>query len=496
MKKKVLFILVDSLMPQLLEHALDKRLVPGFEFLTQHGTYSNDVVTVFPTMTASIDTSMITGVYPHEHGVPGLVWYDSEKKKIINYINGAKCVAKIGIKDCAKNVVFDLNEDHMSKNVETIFEALATEGLSSGSINLVAHRGTSTHQVKLPTLVKSLGCLKGDSTVPGPNIMTLGQLVYPETLQSYVKQSSSASPLQRYGVNDTFATEVCKKLIQEDQLPDFTMLYLPDHDHQVHIKGPQHAEHSLVKVDQYIQQILSAFGSWEKAREQVTFIITSDHGQTFVGKQNVYNIDLDKVLNRLNIPPLGSPVDETHQLVVCNNERMAYLYPLKQDVEQKVIDTLKEESRIDILAWKEKDTVHILQPGSERRLQYKMNGPQTDTYGQKWELKGDLKILDLDVTDDGKINYGDYPDVCSRLYGALFSQDCPLMVVTSRPGYEFKSRYFPTHNGGGSHGSLHLNDSTIPFIVSEKLEKKQLPKRLVEFKSFFLDMLHRKVHHK
>jgi hypothetical protein len=71
--------------------------------------------------------------------------------------------------------------------------------------------------------------------------------------------------------------------------------------------------------------------------------------------------------------------------------------------------------------------------------------------GDGWEVSGDRVALDLD---------GDtYPDALSRLWSAL---DCPHsgdVLVSAGLGYEFVDWGGADHVGGGSHGSLHRDDS-------------------------------------
>jgi hypothetical protein len=81
------------------------------------------------------------------------------------------------------------------------------------------------------------------------------------------------------------------------------------------------------------------------------------------------------------------------------------------------------------------------------------------------ENNGEWSVLDLRIRE-GIVDYGDYPDALSRLYGALYSQEFPMIVITARPRYEFKSKFYPVHLDGGSHGSLHKYDSTIPLIIT------------------------------
>jgi hypothetical protein len=62
--KKVILLLVDSLMPTALEAGIRHKTVPALQFLMDRGRYWNNCATVYPTMTASVDSSLLTGVYP------------------------------------------------------------------------------------------------------------------------------------------------------------------------------------------------------------------------------------------------------------------------------------------------------------------------------------------------------------------------------------------------------------------------------------------------
>ncbi|WP_237088806.1 alkaline phosphatase family protein [Paenibacillus larvae] len=76
----MIVLLVDSLMPDTLEACIRHKTVPALQFLMDRGRYWPNCVTVFPTMTASVDSSLVTGVYPNIHKVPGLIWYNPEEK--------------------------------------------------------------------------------------------------------------------------------------------------------------------------------------------------------------------------------------------------------------------------------------------------------------------------------------------------------------------------------------------------------------------------------
>jgi predicted AlkP superfamily pyrophosphatase or phosphodiesterase len=482
--KKVIMLLVDSLMPNTLEEAIRHKTVPALQFLKDRGRYWPNCVTVFPTMTASVDSSLLTGAYPDVHRVPGLIWYDPEEKAIVNYINGWKCVQKLGLSNCARNVLYNLNEKHLSKQVTTLFEELAYKGITSASINAMIHRSFKQHRVRPPFLVDLATGFRLRDEISGPDILTLGAMV--ETGMEQQIPSRLSGFRQWYGITDSYAVHMVKLLIQTQKQPDFLLAYLPDNDHKVHKKNPAHAEEALIQTDKQIQEILNVFGGWDAALDQCVFIVISDHGQTRIGNTKEFNIDLDRLLQSFRVLQLGENVRD-HELVVANNERMAYIYPLKPDKQHEAIRCLMTESRFDIIAWKEDQGVRVKEGGSGREFYFEPGGVIVDPYGSSWKMTGELQVLDLSLHQD-RLEYGDYPDALSRLYGALYSQHVPVIVVTTRPRYELKSRYYPTHLNGGSHGSLHKYDSLIPLIVAGTDHPVKEPPRLIDLKNYIVEL--------
>jgi hypothetical protein len=488
--KKVIFFMIDSFMPDVLEKCLKEGKVPALAFFMQKGMYWNECTTVFPTMTASVDCSLITGEYPDKHKIPALIWYSPEEKRIINYINGGFPLLPMGITNCAKNVLCALNDEHLSKDVRTIYEELADQGKTSGSINLIAHRSYQKYKFDLPFLLRLLTKFSSFNDVTGPDIFTMGCLVRSK-LNPALPWRWDESIFRNYGLNDAFATRFLGHLIRHRILPDFTMVYLPENDHQVHLH-PERACEILAKVDTHLQKFLNQFSSWDEAVEKYLFILTGDHGQTIIGNSESHNIHLEGLFTGMQIATYGDKTIEKNDLVIANNERVTYIYPLKPHVEEEVIARSKKEERIDLIAWKELDWVHVCSGKKSGMCRFRRGGNTKDIYNADWTVEGDLQILDLSQESEGRnVTFGEFPDVFSRLYGALFSQDIPFVVLTAAPGYEFKSAYAPTHLGGGSHGSIHRKDSTIPLIISggnDRPPSFQAP-RLVDLKNYILQVL-------
>ncbi|MFS0554639.1 alkaline phosphatase family protein [Brevibacillus sp. 179-C9.3 HS] len=481
--KKVILFLIDSMMPDVLERCIAANIAPAFRFFMEHSQYIPDCVTVFPTMTASIDCSLITGVYPDQHKVPGLVWYDPEQKKMVNYINGATPVRKIGISSCGGNVLFDLNERHLSKDVKTIHEIVEEKHLVSGSVNVIAHRGHKQHKVHLPPLLDAITSFTLREKVSGPTIMSMGALVRPAMFRS-VPWNFSQSAMEGYGINDTYAIDVLIEVIRSGQQPHFTLVYLPENDHKLH-NSPEDALQHLADVDKQLVRFLDSFTSWEQMLERNVCILISDHGQTVIGASEDHNISLDHLLANFSIHSLGTDVTPEVEVVICNNERMSFLYPVNGTNLLSIVDAVSVDERIDLIAWKEGEKIKVRRGGTRQEMCFWRNGEYQDAYGSSWSVEGDVSVLDVQY--DGEfLSFDTYPDAFSRLYGSLFSQTGEVIVVTAAKSYEFLSECAPTHLGGGSHGSLHKQDSLIPLVVAGASQRFPLPARLVDVKDFIL----------
>lgn len=492
MDKKVILLLIDSLMAETMLPLFKDGSIPALQFLWERGMRWKEAVTLFPTMTASVDSSLVTGRYPDQHKVPGLIWYRPEEREIINYVNSWKSVYKIGILKTAQNLLHHLNEKHLNKETATIFEELSKRGISSAAINAVIHRGPFAHPIRPPFLLRFMTGRKLISPVYGPERMTLGSLIpqeFHKNLSFWVK-----GPFQRYGINDAYALEATLYFLSQQNPPRFFFVYLPDHDHQVHKLRPKGAFASLRRVDEKIRRLLDFFPSWEEALEKAVFIVLGDHGQTEIGQEKRHRIDLDRLLSSFRLLPIGAKAKD-EELVVANNERMAYLYPLKEGVLQRLLQVLACEEEMDLIAWKEDGGVKVLQGGERGNpFFFKPEGNLADPYGRKWTVCGEVPVGMASIEGE-EIGFHQYPDLFSRLYGALYAQPIPVVVVTAAAFHELKSRFYPTHLGGASHGSLHHLDSYVPLIIAGSPLRFPLGKtdgehpRILELKEYILHLL-------
>jgi hypothetical protein len=81
-----------------------------------------------------------------------------------------------------------------------------------------------------------------------------------------------------------------------------------------------------------------------------------------------------------------------------------------------------------------------------------------DRRGRRWALRGDEAALELG-TGSGEVESDTYPDGLGRLWSALACPHSGDVLVSAELGFEFVDWGGADHVGGGSHGSLHRDDS-------------------------------------
>ncbi|WP_340404776.1 alkaline phosphatase family protein [Bacillus smithii] len=480
-KRPVIFLMIDSLMDEPLQKAMKEKRVPALEFLIQNGQYYPNVVSSYPTMSVTIDSTLLTGTYPDHHNIPGLVWYDEKEKRIVNYGSGKKEIVALGTKQVLKDILYHLNNQHLSKSVTTIHEELEKNKKHSASINGLIYRGDYEQTLDVPKPISFFRLLPKQLKTNGPILFSFGRF-------------SQFDPNNRYnhfwqnvGFNDHFSAQEVKYLIQKKKLPAFTIAYLPSNDHTVHKNGPM-AIKGIEKADKQLQNILNSYDSWDEALKKAVWIVMGDSGQSPIGKdKNQSLISLNSLLQNYRISKLGEPIKENDQIVLAVNERMAFIYTLDHNISfSEIASKLKHDSRIGFIAWKENDWIHVANEKAKDTFQFRPNGKFTDPYNQSWTLEGDASILDLAIKENN-IQYGNYPDALARLYSSFHSHNGRYLIVDAKPGHEFVSEKSPTHIGGAAHGSLHKQDSLVPMIVVGTDARPQ-SLRQVDLKDYFLQL--------
>lgn len=482
-KKRVILLMIDSLMDMPLQEAFKGEKAPALQFFSENGQYFPNLVSPFPTMSVNVDSTLLTGVYSDKHKVPGLVWYKKDENRIINYGTHVRELIKLGLKQSMLDVFYNLNHQHLSKQQQTIHEVLKEMGVQSASINALLYRGGYQSQLKIPFLLSIFTGLSRELKSYSPSLFSYGAMHKINPLKKY------SFCWQKYGFNDKFSANELKYLINENKLPSFTLVYFPDLDHRVHINGRTEMK-GIEKVDQQLQDILNQFPSWEDSLSNTIWIILGDNGQAWIEQnRNEALIDLRTILSTYKIVKLRKGVSADDEIILCVNERMSFLYtlnPQKVSLEE-IARILQKDRRIDVIALKKGNTVTVISGLHSGQFQFQPYGDFLDKYKQSWFIEGNTEILNLTVTEKS-IEYGDYPDALARLYSSFYSHEGEYMIISAKPGYEFIGEGSPTHVNGAAHGGLHKQDSLVPMIISG-IDSAPRYLRILDLKDWILTII-------
>ena len=100
---------------------------PALRFLLEHGTYARAAST-FPSLTPVCLSSIATGGHPDVHHIPHLVWWYRDEQRLVEYGSSFAAVRAAGITRSLRDTVIDLNARHLSRDAETVYEALEGRG--------------------------------------------------------------------------------------------------------------------------------------------------------------------------------------------------------------------------------------------------------------------------------------------------------------------------------------------------------------------------------
>ena len=96
-KKPVILLVVDSLMSEPLQKIVKEGKAPAFEFLINNGQLHQEMISSYPTMSVTIDSTLLTGTYPDQHKVPGLIWFKEDENRMISYGSGVREIWNNGL---------------------------------------------------------------------------------------------------------------------------------------------------------------------------------------------------------------------------------------------------------------------------------------------------------------------------------------------------------------------------------------------------------------
>ncbi len=259
--KPVVLIIIDGLTPSMLEATN----APALRFLLERGSYRRAVST-FPSLTPVCLASIATGGHGETHGIPHLVWWNRDEERLVEYGSSFAALRASGLVQGVRDTVVNLNERHLLRSAETVYEALEDTGLITAAINITTYRGRNRHVSPIP----------GFPPVHGPR-----RFFFYSVYESEKTGAPIAWLNRSLGSIDGYAAAIGRWLVTRDGF-DLLVHYLPDYDYASHALGPDAAHEALGRADSAISALFEAAGGPDEFLERYGVILCSDHGQTQV----------------------------------------------------------------------------------------------------------------------------------------------------------------------------------------------------------------------
>jgi Type I phosphodiesterase / nucleotide pyrophosphatase len=449
--KKLVVAVIDAMKPAMLERAMATGRAPALELLAQRGHLVDDCVAAFPSVTPVCAASIATGLGPDRHHIPSMNWYHREEERYVEYGTSFKASQAFGFRRSLTDTIYNMNGEHLSRDVETCFESLDDIDVRTAGTTYLMYRGRHEHLPATETALTKLAATVFKQPVSGPR-----EFFYADIFAS--RRTPCRSQLGLPGVRDQHSGCVGAHLVEND-LFDFLLLSLPDNDTHSHKNGPYAQVSSLAAADRQIERLMHAAGGPDAFLEDHAIIVLSDHSQSQVEEE----IDLFRAFGEWEVLP-ASGRGEGSEIAVCPASRSAQLYVLdpsrRRLLVPRLVRTCLEVPGVDLVISRSDhpDMVEASVRGERGELRFAPGSDLTDLRGERWSVDGDLSLLDLAV-EDGIVSSRTYPDALGRLWSSLRCPQSGEILLSAAPGYEFLDWGRAHHICGGSHGSLHANDS-------------------------------------
>jgi hypothetical protein len=464
--RRVVYIIIDGMSRDAFEQVTQSGRAPALSFLKAHSGYVRDAVAIFPTITPAATASLVTGAIPARHGIPGMCWYDHDAARFVNYGQSPRAAVVEGVSQVVEDFMVNLNSHHLSRSVETIHEQLDRLNFVTASINFMIFRGPYRHEMR-PGPAKRLLFFRrnGSRSVYGPKEHYFADVITGPS-RACSKLLSARGFEKRIRATDAWASCVTRELL-EKRAADMILFYLHENDHSSHRRGPGSQVDSLADTDRHIAHVLDAFGSWDRALEDVGFVVTADHSQSPVSDEKDHVIDLTEVLDDFELvsPRRGKERFHNHDLASAGNGRVAFFYlnPSRPHrLKGRLIKTLREVDAIDQVMWTE-DGSYVVDSERGRVRFWRDSEGAVDERGNRWAWDGDIAAVG-GIAGDGEIRTPEYPLAMWRVESALDCDRIGDVVATMKLTFECKDLAGGHHRGGGDHASLHAQDSLVPFL--------------------------------
>jgi len=446
---KLVLAVIDGLAPAALEQGIADGTAPILAELMARGVYIDDCVAAFPSVTPVCTASIVTGTRPDEHRIPGMNWYLRSEARYVEYGSSLQATRSFGIGRSLTDTIYNLNLSHLSRATPTIFESLDDAGVRTAGTTFLMYRGRHRHEASGDSaLGRLVAATLFRHATWGPR-----ELFYADLFAS--RDTGCRSQLGLPGARDQHAGCVGAFLVEHD-LFDFLLLSLPDNDTHSHRTGPGGQVDSLTLADAQLERLVIAAGGIDAFLEEHAIIVMADHSHSPIERR----ASLRSGFADLRVLAPNDPRPDLAHIAVCPGWRSGMVYVLDEDHRERLtrrVSRLAERiDGVDLVIRRAGEEAVVWSPRGE--LRFAPGTGAADLAGRRWNFEGELGAVGAWV-DDGTLYSDDYPDALARVWAALNCENAGEVLLSAAPGHEFTDWGGVDHVGGGSHGSLHREDS-------------------------------------
>ncbi|MGA2218144.1 MAG: ectonucleotide pyrophosphatase/phosphodiesterase [Terracidiphilus sp.] len=262
----VLMISIDGLKPEYVTHADEYGLrIPTLRRFLVEGTYADGVIAVTPTVTYPDHTTLITGVWPAEHGIVNNTVFDPKQT-----MDGAWYWYAGDIK------------------VPTLWDAAHRKGIGTASVSWPV----SVNATSVDTLIPEYWRTANDSVDPEDanpqDIELMAAISRPDGMLLAMQKRLGPYMMGNDTTveGDRVRTRYSLDILEREK-PGLMTVHLSAMDESEHVSGPfsADADKTLEAVDGMVAQLIEAA---RKNDPRSVVVIVSDHG--FVAVHHALNI--------------------------------------------------------------------------------------------------------------------------------------------------------------------------------------------------------------
>jgi hypothetical protein len=452
--KKLVLVVVDAMKPSMLERAIAAGRAPAMKRIMERGSYVPECAAAFPSVTPVCAATITTGVGPDVHQVPSMNWYHREEARYVEYGSSFAASRQFGVLRSMTDTVYRLNSEHLSPDVETVFETLDDADIRTAGTTYLIYRGRFDHEVAQESaLARIVTSTLFRRSIKGPR-----ELFYADLYAS--QKTGCRGQLGLPGARDQH-TGCVGSYLEEHDLFDFMLYSLPDNDAYSHRNGPHAQVTSIAAADRQIERLMHAGGGPDRFLEEHAVIVCSDHSQAAVEER----IRLDVAFADWAVAIPSARTTGGGEIALSPAQRSAMIYALDDEIRDdtitRALKTVETIDGVDLAMFRDGEEAVIR--GRRGELRFAPGDAVSDARGEGWSVDGDLGVLRAEV-QDGRFLSTEYPDALTRVWSALHCDNAGEILLSAAPGYEFVDWGGSDHVGGGSHGSLHRSDSLASLL--------------------------------